>query len=110
MIRSGLFLSAAALALAAAPASADEGMWTFDDFPAAKMKAEYGWAPDQAWLNRVQNAAVRLTGGCSASFVSPAGPDPDQPSLRRELPVRQFERQQRLPQQAASSPRAAISN
>ena len=73
MIRSGLFLSAAALAFAAAPASADEGMWTFDNFPAAKMKADYGWAPDQAWLNRVQNAAVRLTGGCSASFVSGQG-------------------------------------
>ncbi len=73
MIRSGLFLSAAALAFAAAPASADEGMWTFDNFPAAKMKADYGWAPDQAWLDRVQNAAVRLTGGCSASFVSSQG-------------------------------------
>ena len=73
MIRSGLFLSAAALALVAAPASADEGMWTFDNFPAAKMRADYGWAPDQAWLNRVQNAAVRLTGGCSASFVSGQG-------------------------------------
>jgi hypothetical protein len=73
MIRTGLFLSAAALAFAAAPASADEGMWTFDNFPAAKMRADYGWAPDQAWLNRVQNAAVRLTGGCSASFVSGQG-------------------------------------
>ncbi len=73
MIRSALFLSACALAFAAAPATADEGMWTFDNFPTAKMKADYGWAPDQAWLNRVQNGAVRLTGGCSASFVSPQG-------------------------------------
>jgi hypothetical protein len=37
------------------------------------MKADYGWAPDQAWLDKVQNAAVRLTGGCSASFVSDSG-------------------------------------
>ncbi|GGD99121.1 dipeptidyl-peptidase [Tsuneonella deserti] len=73
MNRRAFFLSTAVLALAAAPAAADEGMWTFDNFPAAKMKADYGWAPDQAWLNRVQNAAVRLTGGCSASFVSPQG-------------------------------------
>ncbi len=58
---------------AAAPAQAEEGMWTFDGFPAAKMQAEYGWAPDQKWLDRVRGAAVRLTGGCSASFVSPAG-------------------------------------
>ena len=54
-------------------AKADEGMWTFDAFPAAKMKADYGWAPDQAWLDKVRASAVRLTGGCSASFVSPDG-------------------------------------
>ena len=66
-----LFATAASLPLAAA--SAEEGMWTFDAFPAAKMRAEYGWAPDQAWLDRVQAAAVRLTGGCSASFVSDTG-------------------------------------
>ncbi|QIK79971.1 S46 family peptidase [Sphingomonas piscis] len=54
-------------------ASADEGMWTFDAFPAAKMKRDYGWAPDQAWLDRVRAASVRLTGGCSASFVSGSG-------------------------------------
>ena len=28
--------------LCAAPAFADEGMWTFDNFPAAKVKAKYG--------------------------------------------------------------------
>ncbi len=54
-------------------ARADEGMWTFDAFPAARMKADYGWAPDQAWLDKVQSASVRLTGGCSASFVSSDG-------------------------------------
>ena len=65
-------LAATALALPAT-ARADEGMWTFDAFPTAKMKADYGFAPDQAWLDRVQAAAVRLTGGCSASFVSSTG-------------------------------------
>ena len=54
-------------------ARADEGMWTFDAFPAAKVRAEHGWAPDQAWLDRVRLASVRLTGGCSASFVSAQG-------------------------------------
>jgi hypothetical protein len=63
----------AAIALPLSAARADEGMWTFDAFPAAKMRADYGWAPDQAWLDRVRSAAVRLTGGCSASFVSPDG-------------------------------------
>lgn len=48
-------------------------MWTFDAFPAAKVRQQYGWAPDQAWLDRVRAAAVRLTGGCSGSFVSPEG-------------------------------------
>jgi V8-like Glu-specific endopeptidase len=68
---------AAALALAAAlpisVAHADEGMWTFDAFPASKMRADYGWAPDQAWLDKIRSASLRLTGGCSASFVSPEG-------------------------------------
>ncbi len=63
----------AMLSLPVSAAHADEGMWTFDAFPAAKMRADYGWAPDQAWLDRVRSAAVRLTGGCSASFVSGEG-------------------------------------
>lgn len=69
------FLTATAvLALAAtSPAFADEGMWTFDAFPADAMRAKHGFAPDQAWLNRVQQSAVRLSSGCSASFVSPNG-------------------------------------
>lgn len=67
------FASLVALAATAAPLKAEEGMWTFDNFPTAKVRAEYGWAPDKAWLDRVQAAAVRLTGGCSASFVSPQG-------------------------------------
>lgn len=73
--RSIFFLASAIvpLALASAPALADEGMWTIDGFPRAKMQADYGWAPDQAWLDKVRNSAVRLTGGCSASFVSGSG-------------------------------------
>ena len=62
-----------AVSLPVSIAKADEGMWTFDSFPAARMKAGYGWAPDQAWLDKVRSASVRLTGGCSASFVSDAG-------------------------------------
>ena len=63
----------AAVILTASNARADEGMWTFDAFPAAKMQAKYGFAPDQAWLNRVQQSAVRLSSGCSASFVTGTG-------------------------------------
>jgi Peptidase S46 len=54
-------------------AFADEGMWTYDNFPVAKMRAKYGWAPDAAWLNHARLASIRLAQGCSASLVSPDG-------------------------------------
>ncbi|KEZ76090.1 S46 family peptidase [Salinisphaera hydrothermalis] len=54
-------------------AAADEGMWTLNDLPTARMKQAYGFAPDPAWVDRVQKAAVRLAGGCSGSFVSADG-------------------------------------
>lgn len=64
---------AAAVGLAAAPAFADEGMWTFDHFPAARVEQAYGVKIDQNWLDRMQAASVRLTSGCSASLVSRDG-------------------------------------
>jgi hypothetical protein len=71
-----LLAAAAAIliGLGHAPAAlADEGMWTFDNFPAAKVKAAYGVDITAAWLNRVRNAAVRLSSGCSASVVTGQG-------------------------------------
>jgi hypothetical protein len=62
----------AAFAVASTPARADEGMWTFDHFPAAKVRAAYGFGPSQAWLDHVRLASARLP-GCSSSFVSPQG-------------------------------------
>lgn len=59
--------------LLAAAAQADEGMWTFDNFPSAAVKQKYNVDVTPAWLSRVQNAAVRLSTGCSASVVSPNG-------------------------------------
>jgi hypothetical protein len=49
---------------------ADEGMWTFNDFPAAKVKASYGFSPTPEWLDKVRLSSVRIAGGCSASLVS----------------------------------------
>ena len=61
-----------ALVLAAA-ARADEGMWTFENFPSKQVGKKYGFAPDASWLEEVRLASVRLAGGCSGSFVSPDG-------------------------------------
>ena len=65
---------AGVLAVMATPstARADEGMWTFDNFPIQTVNDKYGTRIDQAWLDRVRNAAVRIQ-GCSASFVSDQG-------------------------------------
>ncbi len=63
---------AAFAGLAATSAAAEEGMWTFDNFPISRANATLGTAIDQAWLDRVRLASVRLA-GCSAGFVSGEG-------------------------------------
>ncbi len=73
-----LLVSGTALALAfnvtmVQNAAADEGMWTFDNLPLAKIKQAYGVSLDQNWIDNVQASAVRLSVGCSASVVSPDG-------------------------------------
>jgi hypothetical protein len=55
-----------------APAWADEGMWTFDNFPSEAVKQAYGIEVSQPWLDHVRLSTVRLT-NCTASFVSPQG-------------------------------------
>ena len=64
--------AAAVMGATATPALADEGMWTFDNFPIQTVNDKYGTRIDQSWLDGVRNAAVRLQ-GCSASFVSGEG-------------------------------------
>ena len=58
----------------AVPATAhcDEGMWTFDHFPADAVSKSYGVDINPAWLDHVRLSTVRLT-NCTASFVSPDG-------------------------------------
>jgi len=66
-------LAAALLTLAAASAAqAEEGMWTFDNFPIARANATLGTNIDQAWLDRVRLSSVKF-GGCSAGIVSAEG-------------------------------------
>lgn len=55
------------------PSFADEGMWLFNAFPKDKVKAKYGFAPDQQWLDHVRLGSVRFNNGGSGSFVSADG-------------------------------------
>ena len=54
-------------------AQADEGMWTFDNFPSKTVATKYGFTPSQEWLDHVRLSSLRIAGGCSASFISPQG-------------------------------------
>jgi hypothetical protein len=58
--------------LAALPTLADEGMWTFDNFPTSTVRQHYGTDITPAWLDHVRLSTIRLT-NCTASFVSPEG-------------------------------------
>jgi hypothetical protein len=70
LIVSALALSAALAATS--NAAAEEGMWTFDNFPIARANATLGTNIDQAWLDRVRLSSVKF-GGCSAGLVSAEG-------------------------------------
>ena len=52
-------------------------MWTFENPPLAYLEQEYGFKPDQKWLDALRLGALRLgerdNPWCSASFVSPKG-------------------------------------
>ena len=65
-------LAALLMFLLAGNTFADEGMWTFDNFPSAAVKQKYGVEVSDAWLQRVQRSVTRLT-GCTGSFISGDG-------------------------------------
>lgn len=54
-------------------AQAEDGMWTFDNFPSKTVGTKYGFTPSQDWLDHVRLSSLRIAGGCSASFISPQG-------------------------------------
>jgi hypothetical protein len=54
-------------------ATADEGMWLYNEPPKDKIKAKYGFDLTQAWLDHVRLSSVRFNNGGSGSFVSPDG-------------------------------------
>ena len=68
------FASAAVLAFAASATSvsAEEGMWTYDNFPIAKANQQLGTSIDQGFLDRLRLSSVKF-GGCSAGLISGEG-------------------------------------
>jgi hypothetical protein len=66
----GLLLLAACSA--SLSAMANEGMWTFDDFPTTAVRQSFGANITPAWLDHVRLSTLRLT-NCTASFVSREG-------------------------------------
>ena len=54
-------------------ASADEGMWLYNEAPKEKIKAKYGFELTQQWLDHVRLSSVRFNNGGSGSFVSADG-------------------------------------
>jgi hypothetical protein len=55
-----------------APAHADEGMWTYDNFPSAMVRQKYGVQITPQWLDQLRAASIRLS-NCTASFISSQG-------------------------------------
>jgi hypothetical protein len=66
----GLLLLAACTA--SLSAMANEGMWTFDNFPSTAVRQSFGANITPAWLDHVRLSTLRLT-NCTASFVSREG-------------------------------------
>jgi hypothetical protein len=71
-LRRSHLLLASSFILFSTAAAAEEGMWTFDNFPIAAANRDLGVSIDQTWLDRVRLASVRL-GGASGGLVSPDG-------------------------------------
>lgn len=61
------------LFLLATTATADEGMWLFDDLPREFLNEKYGFDPSEQWARHIMLASVRFSSGGSASFVSSNG-------------------------------------
>lgn len=68
----GILAAFVLASLAAHVARADEGMWTYDNFPAAQLRQKYGVSITPGWLDQLRTASIRLS-NCTASFISPEG-------------------------------------
>ena len=61
------------VALSTVAAMADDGIWLFNEFPRAAVKAKYGFDASDAFLKKLQTGSVRFNNGGSGSFVSGDG-------------------------------------
>ncbi|MGH9861926.1 MAG: S46 family peptidase, partial [Candidatus Acidiferrales bacterium] len=73
MIRPRWWFFPLLLIVLAAAAAADEGMWTFNNFPKQMVAQRYAFTPSDAWLDHLRLSSVRFNNGGSGSFVSPHG-------------------------------------
>lgn len=55
------------------PASADEGMWIYNNLPKKQLKEKYGFEASDQWAAHLMKASVRFNSGGSGSFVSSQG-------------------------------------
>src|SRR5947207_14323869 len=60
-------------AMFAFTASADDGIWLYNEFPRQAVKAKYGFDADETFLKKLQTGSVRFNNGGSGSFISPDG-------------------------------------
>ena len=54
-------------------ASADEGMWLFNNLPKNHLKDQHNFEPTAEWAERLMKSSVRFNVGGSASFISSNG-------------------------------------
>src|SRR6202171_6333987 len=72
-MKRGLAISLALSFFIPAAASADEGMWLYNEPPTSKVKTKYGFELTQQWLDHVRLSSVQFNNGGSGSFVSADG-------------------------------------
>src|SRR5258707_14354778 len=70
MIRPLFFL---VLCISALTASADEGMWLFNQLPRQLLRERHQFDATDAWLAHLQKSSARFNSGGSGSFVSEDG-------------------------------------
>jgi Peptidase S46 len=71
MMRCTLLLSCLLMFFLGDLAAADPGMWLFEAFPVAKVKAKYGFDPTTQWLMHVRLSSVRFNNGGSGRSFPP---------------------------------------